>query len=306
MTASAPTGSGPGTAAPSAARNAGEQRYVNAAMAVPLLSREEENELARRWAEDRDERALHKLTEAHLRLVVAVAAKFKRYGLAFSDLIQEGNIGLMKAAERFDPDRDVRFSTYVTWWIRSCIQDYVLRNWSIVRTGTTSAQKSLFFNLRRLRARIGDIDGAGLTPENRRRIAAELKVREQDVDMMAARLSASDRSLNAPVGEDEHMQWQDLLVDEACAPEEEVMDRSDTEKRQAWLGQAIDSLSEREQLIIRERRLREDASTLEVLGNRLGISKERVRQIEAAALEKIRTALTEQVGDPVEAGLVPG
>jgi RNA polymerase sigma-32 factor len=287
-------------------RDAGEQRYVKAAMAQPMLSREDENALARRWSEDRDEAALHKLTEAHLRLVVSIAAKFRRYGLPFSDLIQEGNIGLMKAAERFDPARDVRFSTYVTWWIRSCIQDYVLRNWSIVRTGTTSAQKSLFFNLRRLRARIGDIDGSGLSPENRQRIATELKVREQDVEMMSARLSAADRSLNAPVGDEEQMQWQDLLVDESCAPEDEVMDRSDSEKRQAWLGQAIDTLNERERLIIRERRLSEDGSTLEVLGDKLGISKERVRQIETAALDKIRRALTERVGDPFEAGLVPG
>lgn len=297
---------GNGTTSPPRQRDPGEQRFVKAAMAVPLLSREEENALARRWSEERDEAALHELTEAHLRLVIAIAAKFRRYGLPFSDLIQEGSIGLMKAAERFDPSRDVRFSTYVTWWIRSCIQDYVLRNWSIVRTGTTSAQKSLFFNLRRLRARIGDVDGSGLKPENRTRIATELRVREQDVDMMAARLSATDRSLNAPVGDDEQTQWQDLLVDDSRAPEAEVMDRTDSARREAWLGQAIDMLNDREQLIIRERRLREEGSTLETLGDRLGISKERVRQIEAVALEKIRRILAARLGDPAESGLLPG
>ena len=286
-------------------RDAGEQRYVKTAMAQPLLSREEENALARRWSEERDEKALHKLTEAHLRLVVSIAAKFRRYGLPFSDLIQEGNIGLMKAAERFDPERDVRFSTYVTWWIRSCIQDYVLRNWSIVRTGTTSAQKSLFFNLRRLRAQIGDVDNAALTPENRTKIATELKVRESDVDAMAQRLSASDRSLNAPVGDEENSQWQDFLVDENAVPEEAVMESSDTERRKEWLGEAMTQLNDRERFIIAERRLSEEGSTLESLGQVLGISKERVRQIENAALTKLRKALVNRLGDPVEAGLIP-
>jgi RNA polymerase sigma-32 factor len=294
------------TAQTSGARDPGEQRFVKHAMAQPLLSREDEASLARRWKEDRDEAALHRLTEAHMRLVISVAARYRRYGLPFSDLIQEGNIGLMKAAERFEPERDVRFSTYVTWWIRSCIQDYVLRNWSIVRTGTTSSQKSLFFNLRRLRARIGDLDGAALTPENRQQIATGLGVRERDVDAMAARLSAADRSLNAPVGEDEQMQWQDLLVDETVAPEDEVMDRTDSERRKAWLGQAIGTLNDREQLIIRERRLCEDSSTLEQLGKRLGISKERVRQIEGVALEKLRNVLIERFGDPADSGLLPG
>ncbi|WP_323761661.1 RNA polymerase factor sigma-32 [Maricaulis sp.] len=290
---------------PSAARDAGEQRFVKSAMARDLLSREDEADLARRWKEDRDEKALHELTEAHMRLVIAVAAKFKRYGLPFSDLIQEGNIGLMKAADRFDPERDVRFSTYVTWWIRSCIQDYVLRNWSIVRTGTTSAQKSLFFNLRRMRANIGDLDGSSISPENRERIAKDLRVREQDVESMAMRLSASDRSLNAPVGDSEDSQWQDFLVDDNMAPEDEVMNRTDSERRSAWLGQALDGLNPREQFIIRQRRLNEEGSTLASLGDVLGISKERVRQIENAALDKLRGHLTAAVGDPYEAGLLP-
>jgi RNA polymerase sigma-32 factor len=293
------------SATSSQARDAGEQRFVKSAMSRPLLSREDESDLARRWKDDRDEAALHVLTEAHMRLVIAVAAKFRRYGLPFSDLIQEGNIGLMKAAERFDPERDVRFSTYVTWWIRSCIQDYVLRNWSIVRTGTTSAQKSLFFNLRRMRARIGDLDGMSITPENREQIAKDLRVRESDVDTMVTRLGASDRSLNAPVGDEDQSQWQDFLVDESAAPELEVMEKTDSERRSAWLGQAIDGLNPREQFIIRERRLSEEGSTLETLGQTLGISKERVRQIENAALDKLRNHLCAAVGDPVEAGLIP-
>ena len=290
----------------STTRDAGEQRFIKSAMARDLLERDEEHALARAWKEDRDETALHTLTEAHMRLVVSVAARYRRYGLAFQDLIQEGNIGLMKAADRFEPDREVRFATYATWWIRSTIQDYVLRNWSIVRTGTTSAQKSLFFNLRRLRAQIGDVDGAQMSPENRRLIADELGVRERDVDAMASRLGAADRSLDAPVGEEDQMSWIDLLVDESVAPEREVMERTDSERRKAWLGQAIDSLNEREQLIIRERRLSEDGSTLEQLGQRLGISKERVRQIESVALSKLKSTLTREVGDPFESGLVPG
>ena len=282
-----------------------DRRFLKRAMDSPLLEREEELELARRWRDDGDEAALHQLTTAYMRLVIAVAAKFRRYGLPFSDLIQEGNIGLMKAAGRFEPERDVRFSTYATWWIRSCIQDYVLRNWSIVRTGTTSAQKTLFFNLRRLRALIGDVGSSSLTPANRTKVAEALRVGEHDVDAMAARLSASDRSLNAPYGEDGDGEWMDLLADDRPAPETVVMDSHDSAQRSEWLADAIGGLSEREQLIIRERRLREDGVTLERLGVRLGISKERVRQIEHAALTKLRKALTERVGDPEAAGLIP-
>ena len=282
-----------------------DRSFLKRAMDAPLLEREEELDLARRWRDEEDERALHKLTTAYMRLVIAVAAKFRRYGLPFSDLIQEGNIGLMKAAARFEPERDVRFSTYATWWIRSCIQDYVLRNWSIVRTGTTSAQKTLFFNLRRLRAQIGDVGPGGLSPEDRSEVARTLRVGEKDVDAMAARLSASDRSLNAPYGEEGDGEWLDLLADERPAPESVVMDDHDGARRTEWLSDAIGTLSDREQLIIRERRLRDDGVTLETLGVRLGISKERVRQIEHAALTKLKKVLTERVGDPLAVGLVP-
>lgn len=282
-----------------------DRDFVEKAMAERLLPKEEEQELARAWRDERDERALHRLTQSHMRLVIAIAARFRRYGLPMSDLIQEGNIGLMKAAERFEPERDIRFSTYSSWWIRSCIQDYVLRNWSIVRTGTTSAQKSLFFNLRRLRATLGEFGNGSLTPELREKIANTLNVREADVDTMSARLAASDRSLNAPVTEDAEMDWQDLLADEDALSGDSRMEDRDAHRRTAWLGEAIDLLSDREQMIIRERRLTDDSVTLESLGQRLGISKERVRQIEQSAMGKLKRILTERFGDPDEAGLIP-
>jgi RNA polymerase sigma-32 factor len=282
-----------------------DRQFLKRAMDAPLLEREEEQRLARAWKEEGDESALHELTTAYMRLVVAIAAKFRHYGLPFPDLVSEGNIGLMQAAARFEPEREVRFSTYASWWIRSSIQDYVLRNWSIVRTGTTAAQKSLFFNLRRLRALINDMGSGGLSPENRAYVAQALKVGEDDVDSMAARLAAVDRSLNAPFSEDGDGEWQDLLADERPEPEAEVMSRHDGDRRKEWLEAALGTLSEREQLIIRERRLREESVTLEKLGERLGISKERVRQIEHQALNKLRKSLTDAVGDPADAGLIP-
>ena len=275
------------------------------AMDAPLLEREEELNLATAWKEKGDEEALHALTTAYMRLVISIAAKFRHYGLPFPDLVSEGNIGLMQAAARFEPEREVRFSTYATWWIRASIQDYVLRNWSIVRTGTTAAQKSLFFNLRRLRALIKDTSSGQLTPENRAYVAQALRVGEDDVEKMASRLAAVDRSLNAPFSEDGEGEWQDLLADENPDPETQVMEDRDQAQRAQWLGEALSRLSEREQLIILERRLGEDSVTLEKLGERLGISKERVRQVEHQALNKLKKYLTEVVGDPEEAGLLP-
>jgi RNA polymerase sigma-32 factor len=275
------------------------------AMDAPLLERQQELDLATAWKEKGDEEALHTLTTAYMRLVISIAAKFRNYGLPFPDLVSEGNIGLMQAAARFEPEREVRFSTYATWWIRASIQDYVLRNWSIVRTGTTAAQKSLFFNLRRLRALIKDTSSGALTPENRAYVAQALRVGEDDVEKMASRLAAVDRSLNAPFTEDGEGEWQDLLQDDNPDPETQVMEDRDQNQRAQWLGQAMGRLSEREQLIIRERRLGEDSVTLEKLGERLGISKERVRQVEHQALKKLKQYLTEVVGDPEEAGLIP-
>ena len=240
-----------------------------------------------------------------MRLVISMASKFRHYGLPLADLVQEGSVGLMQAAARFDPDRQVRFSTYASWWIRSSIQDYVLRNWSIVRTGTTAAQKSLFFNLKRLRAKIDDTGDGVMSVENRNWIATHLGVPERDVEAMASRLSASDRSLNAPLATDSEAQWQDLLEDETAVTEERVMESRDGERRKQWIAEALKTLNERENLIIRERRLTDTTVTLEVLGKRLGISKERVRQIEHQALGKLRKALVSIVGDPEDTGLIP-
>ncbi|MBU6373360.1 MAG: RNA polymerase factor sigma-32 [Alphaproteobacteria bacterium] len=284
----------------------GARRFVKDAMRAPLLEQQRELELARRWRGDGDERALHELTTAYMRLVIAMAARFRNYGLPMSDLIQEGNIGLMQAAARFEPEREVRFSTYAAWWIRSSIQDYILRNWSIVRTGTTAAQKSLFFNLRRLRALINDTGDGAMTPENRALVATKLGVSEDEVDAMASRLSAADRSLNAPIGEAAEAEWQDLLADDRALPEDEVMELRDSGRRRAWIAKALAELSPRELTIITERRLQEETVTLEALGDRLGISKERVRQIEHHALKKLRASLMRQVGDPVAAGLIDG
>lgn len=277
---------------------------VKAAMGAPLLEAEHEMALARAWRDDGDEAALHQLTSAYLRLVIAIAARFRTYGLPMNDLVQEGSIGLMQAAARFDPERQVRFSTYASWWIRSAIQDFVLRNWSIVRTGTTAAQKSLFFNLRRLRALIHEDGRDTLSHEGRAAIAKKLLVPVEEVAKMEARLSASDRSLNAPMSEEGDAEWQDLVPDDRPLPEAQVMHDSDERSRSEWLEAGLSSLSSREFIIIKERRLQEEGETLEALGRKLGISKERVRQIEQAALRKLKAALLDKEPDPVGAGLV--
>jgi RNA polymerase sigma-32 factor len=269
-------------------------------MRAPLLSAERERDLARRWRDHQDGRALQELITAYLRLVVAMAARFKRYGLPMNDLVQEGSVGLMQAASRFEPEREVRFSTYASWWIRAAMQDFVLRNWSIVRTGTTSAQKTLFFNLRRLRARLDDVQDR-VAPAALEEIARRLGTPQRDVAAMAARLSAPDRSLNAPITEDGG-EWQDILADDGADPEAIVMHEHDGAARSRLVHAAMGDLSERERLIVSERMLSEEATTLEVLGQRLGVSKERVRQIESAALTKLRQALLARVPDPVAAG----
>lgn len=282
----------------------GAQRFLRSAMRTPLLEADRERELARAWRDDHDEEALHDLTTAYVRLVVAMAARFRHYGLPMSDLVQEGNVGLMQAAARFEPEREVRFSTYAAWWIRSAIQDFVLRNWSIVRTGTTAAQKSLFFNLRRLRARIADVGDATMSAEHRAYVARALGVHENEVEQMASRLSAPDRSLNAPLTDENAGEWQDFLADESAGPDETVMVAHDGIARAELVRDAMGDLSERERIIIRERKLEEETVTLEALGQRLGISKERVRQIEGNALAKLKRALIARVGDPVEAGFI--
>lgn len=285
--------------------NSSDRQFVRTAMKVALLEPAHEASLARRWREQNDEVALHELTTAYMRLVIAMASKFRHYGLPMADLVSEGNVGLMQAAARFEPEREVRFSTYASWWIRSSIQDYVLRNWSIVRTGTTSAQKSLFFNLRRLRARIADTGDGIMSVENREWVANHLGVPVRDVETMASRLSGSDRSLNAPLSIDGDGEWQDMIADEAAIPEQLVMAEHDTAKRRKWIAEALKTLNPREMHIISKRRLAEASMTLEALGEELGVSKERVRQIEHQALGKLRKALERIVGDPMKAGLIP-
>jgi len=285
--------------------NSSDRQFVRTAMKVALLEPAHEASLARRWREKNDEAALHELTTAYMRLVIAMASKFRHYGLPMADLVSEGNVGLMQAAARFEPEREVRFSTYASWWIRSSIQDYVLRNWSIVRTGTTSAQKSLFFNLRRLRARIADTGDGIMSVENREWVANHLGVPVRDVETMASRLSGSDRSLNAPLSIDGDGEWQDMIADEAAIPEQLVMVEHDTAKRRQWIAEALKTLNPREMHIIAKRRLAEESMTLEALGEELGVSKERVRQIEHQALGKLRKALERIVGDPMTAGLIP-
>lgn len=273
---------------------------VRKARSAPFLEREEERELARRWREERDEAALHVLAQAHMRLVMAIASRFRHYGLPVAELVQEGHIGLLEAAARFEHDRDVRFSTYATWWIRASIQDFILRNWSIVRGGTSSAQKALFFNLRRLRARLSRLSPDESSVQIFNNIAMALGVAPGDVERMNARLSAPDASLNAPVSNDEDgdgAERGDFIADDAPTPIDIVSSRIDGERRVEWLRQAMLCLNPRELRILRARRLEEESSTLETLGDELGISKERVRQIENRALEKLRSVMVERHGD---------
>jgi RNA polymerase sigma-32 factor len=278
--------------------NGVRRQFVKAAMAAPFLERAEEHALAVRWKDLRDEDALHQLASAHMRLVIALAARFRHYGLPMADLIQEGHVGLLEAAARFEPEREVRFSTYATWWIRASIQDYILRNWSIVRGGTSSAQKALFFNLRRLRAKLAQdrICGGGNSAMFAT-IAKAIGVSSADVELMDTRLSGPDVSLNGPVIESDNQgsaERVDFLVDDKPLPDETVGETIDSTRRVRWLNDALTILSDRELRIVRERCLNEESSTLESLGNRLGISKERVRQIENRALEKLRRALEER------------
>jgi len=270
-----------------------KRSLIRAALAAPYLGREEERDLAIRWKEERDQDALNAIAISHMRLVISMAARFRGFGLPLGDLIQEGHVGLLEAAARFEPEREVRFSTYATWWIRASIQDYILRNWSIVRGGTSSTQKALFFNLRRLRARLAQ--GTEMLPASSvyEQISTALGVPVADVAMMDSRLSAPDTSLNAPLIEDDtgSSDRQDFLVSDDPRPDEAAEEAIDVERRSVWLYDALEVLNPRELRIIRERRLRDESATLESLGVTMGISKERVRQIESRAMEKLKSAL---------------
>ena len=274
----------------------GSSSMSRKAMRAELLDAETELKLAYAWRDQRDEEALHRLINAYMRLAISMAAKFKRYGAPMNDLIQEAGLGLMKAADKFDPDRGVRFSTYAVWWIKASIQDHVMRNWSMVRTGSTSSQKSLFFNMRRVQARLErEATAMGETLDKhqlRQMISTEIGVPLHDVEMMEGRLSGSDYSLNATQSaEDEGREWIEALADESAQAAERVEESHDTAQLRNWLLTAMQGLSEREQFIVRERKLRDPARTLESLGDELSLSKERVRQLEAAAFGKMRKSL---------------
>ena len=268
------------------------QTFIRTSMDQPLLTREQEHELACAFKDKQDIAALHKLVTAYGRLVIAMAGRFRHYGLPMADLIQEGNIGLLLAAMRFEPEREVRFSTYAAWWVRSALQDYVLRNWSIVRTGVTASHKSLFFNLRRMKAGLVVLSGESETSEaTRKKIAEQLGVSLADVTAMEQRLSCGDQSLNAPLGPESEESWQSLLADDRPNPEETTQAGLDHAQRSRWLEMAMQGLSPREQIIIRERQLSDDGITLEQMGQELGVSKERVRQLEARAMGKLKARL---------------
>jgi RNA polymerase sigma-32 factor len=276
-----------------------DQTLSRTAMKAELLDAETERALAYAWRDRRDEQALHRLITAYMRLAISMASKFRRYGAPMNDLIQEASVGLMKAADKFDPDRGVRFSTYAVWWIKASIQDYVMRNWSMVRTGSTSAQKSLFFNMRRVQARLereAAAEGRVLDKQDMRElIALEVGVPLHDVEMMEGRLSGSDYSLNATQSvDDEGREWIDALEDDGPQAAETVAHTHDMDTLRQWLLTALSNLNEREQFIVRERKLRDKPRTLESLGAELGLSKERVRQLEAAAFGKMRKNLEAQ------------
>jgi len=277
-----------------------ERRYIAAAMQAPYLEREREQELARRWRDSGDETALHGLIESHARLVVRVAARYRNTAVPLGDLVQEGNIGLMEAALRFDPDRDNRFSTYATWWIVRMIRNFLMRNASIIRVATTPNQRRVYFNLWRLRGRYPTTTDGTMRDEDRERVAAELQVSLQDVARIDNHFARPDQSLNLTVGEDESSQLQDLIADDAPTPETIVRERHDAERRSDWIADALDKLSSRERQIIVRRFLGDEKSTLAEIGESFGVTKERIRQIERQALVKMRVSLSERAGDAAE------
>ncbi len=266
-------------------------RYLQRIRSYPMLEAEEEVELARRWRDEQDPEAGDKIISSHLRLVAKIAMGFRGYGLPVADLISEGNVGMMQAISRFDPERGFRFSTYAMWWIRASIQEYVLHSWSMVKMGTTSAQKKLFFNLRRLKSQIDAMEEGDLHPENVSYISDRLKVSEDEVVAMNRRLSIPDQSLNAPMRDEGEGEWLDWLVEDQDNQETVLGQSEEFSIRHLMLHGALDNLSERERYIIQERRLKDSPTTLQNLSKHYGISRERVRQIEVRAFEKIQKSV---------------
>lgn len=274
----------------------GSDQMRKTAMKAELLDAETETRLAVAWRDDRDEASLHRLINAYMRLAVSMASKYRRYGVSMPDMVQEAGVGLMKAADKFDPDRGVRFSTYAQWWIKASIQDYLMRNYSMVRTGSTTNQKSLFFNMKRVQAKLERDalkDGKELdSHQMREMLAQEIGVPMRDVELMQGRLSGSDLSLNAVQSvDDEGREWIDTLEDTSPQAAELVGEKVDLAKLRTWLGSAMRGLNDRERYIVAQRKLIDEPRTLEHIGEELKLSKERIRQIEAAALEKLRKLL---------------
>ncbi len=275
-------------ALPAISPDGGLRRYMQEIQKFPMLDADEEYMLAKRWSEYADYDAAHKLVTSHLRLVAKIAYGYRGYGLPVSELIAEGNIGLMTAVKKFEPEKGFRLSTYAMWWIRASIQEFILRSWSLVKMGSSAAQKRLFFNLKKMRKRLKTVDdGKALTPQEIRIIAHELDVNEQDVIDMDQRMGATDKNLNARVGMDGETEWMDMLADPTESHEEILADNQEMRVKKKLLGQALDSLNNREREIIIARRMNEEELTLEELSKKFGISRERVRQIEARALEKM-------------------
>jgi RNA polymerase sigma-32 factor len=276
---------------PSISSEGNLSRYLQEIRKFPMLAQDEEFMLAKRWQEHQDTEAAHRLVTSHLRLVAKIAMGYRGYGLPLSELISEGNVGMMQAVKRFDPDRGFRLATYAMWWIRAAIQEYILHSWSLVKMGTTAAQKKLFFNLRKLKGQLQAIEEGDLSPENVAKIATALDVPEVDVVNMNRRLAAPDHSLNAPLRADSEGEWQDWLVDEGESQETKLGNRQELGLRRDLLVKAMSHLNERERDILTHRRLREQPTTLEDLSQKYGISRERVRQIEVRAFEKLQKAI---------------
>lgn len=287
-------------------RHAPTSRYIRETMAHEMLDAQTEHALALAWRDAQDEAALHRLIRAYARLAVSMAGKFRRYGVPLEDLVQQGNLGLMRASEKYDPDNGARFSTYARWWIKASMQDYVMRNWSLVRTGTNAAQKKLFFNIGHAKARAeremrDQPDGAGDSTV-RAEIARDLMVPEAQVETMLGRMAGPDLSLNAPQGDDDGArEWIELLEDDAPVTEDAVLDKLDARTRHSALAEAVSALPDREQRIVQQRHLSEDPLTLTLLGADMGISKERVRQLEERALQRLRRTLEKAQAAPAAA-----
>jgi RNA polymerase sigma-32 factor len=276
---------------PSVSAHGGLTRYLEEIRQFPMLEPQEEYMLAKSWREHGDRDAAHKLVTSHLRLVARIAMGYRGYGLPIGEVVSEGNVGLMQAVKRFDPDKGFRLATYAMWWIRAAIQEYILRSWSLVKMGTTAAQKKLFFNLRKIKGQLRALEEGDLRPDQVKRIATQLGVTEEDVVSMNRRL-AGDSSLNAPVRNDsESGEWQDWLVDETMDQETALAESEEAERRRGMLNNALQGLNERERRVFEARRLAEDPLTLEELSTEFGVSRERIRQIEVRAFEKVQKAV---------------